>query len=190
MDKVFKMCVKFLKALGRSMRITGEQFSVIGLWGLGVFLLLESVALPVVSIVRGYKIGVIVLLAVYALTCAYGIIKIFHRHMSYKLISVIMLWLGFSFYVVDGVGLLVTRIARGNVVILILAFCAMVLTWAYGTIRIFHRYMHPAFDLCVADLRRIATRWNWSYDGVRGTLLVVLVFLCKLLGILLKHNIT
>ena len=187
MDKVFKMCVKFLKALGRSIRITDEQILVIWLWELGAFLLWVSVMLPVVSIGRGYKIGVIVLLTVYALTYAYGIIKIFHRYMSYKLILVIiLLWPGFLLLLLS-VAILVMCIARGNVVIFILALILAFLTWAYGIIRIFHHYMHPAFDLCVADLRSIAARWNWSYGGFISTLFVVLFLLVNLLRILSKH---
>ena len=120
-DKIFMACVKFLESLGRCTHLTYKQISVIfNLWVQGIVLLLASVAPLVVSIVRGYNIVVIGLLAVYALACAYGIIKILHRYML---------------------------------------------------------PMNAAFDLCVADLFRIAAQWNRSYNYVNIVLFVVLYLL-------------
>ncbi len=72
-DKIFMACVKFLEVLGKFMHMTYKQISVIfNLWVQGIVLLLASVAPLIVSIVRGYNIVVIGLLAVYASVCVIG----------------------------------------------------------------------------------------------------------------------
>ena len=51
------------------------------------------------------------------------------------------------------------------------------LVFSYVILRILHRYMLPAdaaFDLCVADLLRIAEKWQRSYNYVNVALFVVL----------------
>lgn len=101
-----------------------------------------------------------------------------YTHLTYKQISVVFnLW-------VQGIVLLLASIAplivgicqHANIVaigLLVIYACAC----TYGILRILRHYMLPmeeAFDLCVADLLRIADKWKRSYNYVNIALFVVL----------------
>ncbi len=132
-DKIFLVCVKFLMTLGRCTHLTYKQISVVfNLWVQGIVLLLASITPLVVSIVQNCNVVVIGLLALYALVCAYGILRILHHYML---------------------------------------------------------PMEKAFDLCVADLLRIATQRKRSYNYVNIALFIVLYLVLICFDIVLVYFI-
>ena len=112
-----------------------------------------------------------------------------HTHLTYKQISVVFnLW-------VQGIVLLLASIApsivgicqnANNAIIGLLVIYAYVCT--YGILRLLHHYMLPmedAFDLCVADLLRIANKWKRSYNYVNIALFIVLYLVLIVLDLVL-----
>ena len=112
-----------------------------------------------------------------------------YTHLTYKQISVMFnLW-------VQGIVLLLASIApsivgicqnANNAIIGLLVIYACVCT--YGILRLLHHYMLPmedAFDLCVADLLRIAKKWKRSYNYVNIALFIVLYLVLIVLDLVL-----
>ena len=112
-----------------------------------------------------------------------------YTHLTYKQISVVFnLW-------VQGIVLLLASIApsivgicqnANNAIIGLLVIYACVCT--YGILRLLHHYMLPmedAFDLCVADLLRIANKWKRSYNYVNIALFIVLYLVLIVLDLVL-----
>jgi hypothetical protein len=99
-------------------------------------------------------------------------------HLTYKQISAVFnLWVQGIVLLLASIAPLVVSIVQDDNMAVIGMLAVYALVFSYVILRILHRYMLPAdaaFDLCVADLLRIAEKWQRSYNYVNVALFVVL----------------
>jgi hypothetical protein len=112
-------------------------------------------------------------------------------HLTYKQISVIFnLWIQGIVLLLASITPLAVSICKCDNIVIISMLAVYSIVCTYTIIRILRHYMLPleeAFDLCVADLLRIAERWERSYNYVNIALFVVLYLMLIGLDIVLTY---